>query len=312
MGLSGTVVLLAHGAVTRPDDVETYYRHIREGKPLVPAVLEALKQHYAAIGGSSPLNGITRVVAHDLEVELAQRHGPGSFSVRFGFRHTPPFAAEVMAEVGARAQGKVVAIPMAPHGSPFVEQGYARAMEKGREAARGGAQLLFAGSWHLEPKLLECWSQALDAARKGLPAAVSGHPLVVFTAHSLPVRVLQGTDYERELCESAAEICRRSGIPEDGYRVAWQSASPSGEPWMGPDIREVLRQASDEGRSAVVVVPQGFVADHLEVLYDLDLVAQKEARTLGLAFARAAMPNTSPLFVGALADLTERTLRSGP
>ena len=310
------IALLSHGAAERMEDVEPYYRHIRGDQPVEPAVLEALRQHYLEIGGRSPLNDISRSTAAALEESLVQRHGAGSFRVVLGFRHTPPFAEAVMGQAGSWTERGVLAIPLAPHASRFTELGYKKALDAARAAAPDGVPVALSGPWHLEPDLVEFWAGSVRRAIAQLPAEAGSRTKILFTAHSLPQRLLAGSPYPDQLTEGARAIARRAGIPTGQFETCWQSASPGGEEtWAGPDLLEVLPRLADQGYRAVVVVPHGFISDHLEVLYDLDIRARKAAGDLGLGFARAEMPNASPLLVSALASVAEATVagrRGGP
>lgn len=310
------IVLLSHGAADRMEDIEPYYRHIRGDQPAVPAVLEALRQHYREIGGRSPLNAITQATAAALEEVLVRQHGVGSFRVFYGFRHTPPFAETVMSEAGSQTERGVLAIPLAPHVSRFTELGYQKALAAARAEAPDRVPVALSGPWHLEPDLVEFWAKSVHRAIDRLFPEARAAPKVLFTAHSLPERMLKGSPYPGQLAEGARAIAERAGIPPERFETCWQSASPAGdEGWAGPDLLEVLPRIAAQGSRGVVVVPHGFVSEHLEVLYDLDIRAKKAAEDLGLGYARAEMPNASPLLVSALASVVEATVsgrRGGP
>lgn len=308
MGRVSDVVLLAHGAAARQEEVEPYYRHIRGDLPTDPVVLSNLEAHYRAIGGGSPFNKITEETAQRLQEELTRRHGAGSYRVHHAYRHVPPFAEEVLPRLAGSAEVPILALPMAPHASRFLEHGYRGALEAARSASSHPNPIRFAGAWFREPDLVRFWARSLCRARERLPPEAKGRSRVLFSAHSLPQRMVTGTQYAAQLEEGARAIAAEAGIDPSEVEVCWQSASPGAtEPWAGPDLLEMLPGLVSRGLRGVVVVPHGFLCDHLEVLYDLDLRARQAATDLGLSFARAEMPNSDPLLVSALAHVVERS-----
>jgi ferrochelatase len=295
------VLVMAYGTPATPADVEAYYTHVRRGRPPTPDLLADLRRRYEAIGGTSPLLERTRAQAAGLRDAL----GP-QFRVELGMKHAPPFIEEGVARLAGMGVGRVIGLVLAPHYSRLSVGEYAaRAADA---AAAHGLHLDMVESWHVEPGYVDLLADYLTATSVGPEVEV------VFTAHSLPARILdEGDPYPEQLRETAAAVVERAGlrgpnaaISVERWSVAWQSAGRTPEPWIGPDILDVLRARAAEGVEGVVLCPAGFVSDHLEVLYDLDVEARAVAEELGLAFARTRMPNEDPRFCWALAEVVRR------
>jgi ferrochelatase len=269
------VVVMAYGTPASLDDLDAYYTHIRRGRPPSPEQIDELRSRYEAIGGVSPLRRITEAQRARLAAALGD-----DFTVTLGYKHAPPFIEDAVAGAPAHTVGVV----LAPHYSKASVGEYVARLD--RPAIE---------SWHDLPEWLAFQADAVRRARAALPDRTH----VVFTAHSLPERVLDGDPYESELQASAAEIARRAVLDTGQWSVAWQSAGRTPEPWRGPDIGEVIADLDADG---VLVCPQGFTADHLEVLYDLDVVAREQAQMRGIAFARTEMVNDDPVVLTALAE----------
>jgi ferrochelatase len=269
------VVVMAYGTPASTDDVEAYYTHIRRGRAPTPEQLDDLRSRYDAIGGLSPLREITRAQC----AALAGALGDG-FRVELGYKHASPFIEDAAARLG----GDVVGLVLAPH--------YSRG-SIGEYVERLGHPAI--ESWHDLPEWRSFQARAIRAALAGLPPRTT----VLFTAHSLPERVLDGDIYPDELLASATAIAGEAGLDDEAWAVAWQSAGRTPDPWRGPDVGDVIAELDVEG---VLVCPQGFTADHLEVLYDLDIVAKQRAAQAGIAFARTAMVNDDAAVIGALAE----------
>ncbi len=292
------VVVMAYGTPASPEDIEAYYTHIRRGRPPTEEQLADLVARYRAIGGISPLAERTAAQLRAIGTQLEQRDA-GEFVVRLGQKHAAPFVEDGVAELAAVGVDRIVGVVLAPHYSGFsVGQYHERA-----GAAAADAGLPFAGvpHWHLTEGFVS--HQAASATER--LATLPDRSVVVFTAHSLPERVLEGDPYPDELRESAAAIADRVGLDRwSGWSLGWQSAGRTPEPWRGPDILEIIRDLSGTGAAdGILVVPQGFTADHLEVLYDLDIEAAGVAAEVGLAFARTDVVNDDPVVAGDLADL---------
>jgi protoporphyrin/coproporphyrin ferrochelatase len=284
------VVLMAYGSPEQLADVPAYYSDIRGGRPIRPELLEDLVERYRRLGidEGSPLNAITEETRAALEAEL------GDVPVFTGMKHWTPRIAEAAEAAVSAGADTVVGLVLAPHYSTMSIAGYRTQLE---QALDGRAELAFIDSWHDEPGFVELLA---DRVR-----GTGAH--VVFTAHSLPARVLEGGDpYKDQLLETSRLIAERAGL--DDWSFSFQSESQTGEPWLGPDILDHLEELHERGITEVLVCPVGFVADHLEIRWDLDHEAAEKARELGLNFSRIEMPNADPAFIDVLAGLVRRVL----
>ena len=288
------VVVMAYGTPRTPADVPAYYTDIRRGRPPSPEQLADLVRRYDAIGGVSPMAERTEAQRSVLQAALDERR-PGRFVTALGQRHAAPFIEDAVTTLtsGPDPVERLVGLVLAPHYSAFSIGHYA-----GRLAEAAAGQGLAAATvehWHLEPAYLSFLSAAVVEALASLDAVPGPTTTitVVFTAHSLPERLLVDDPYPEQV-----------GLtPWAGWAMGWQSAGATPEPWRGPDITQVIRDLAETGRSeGVVVCPQGFVSDHLEVLYDLDIEARGVAEAAGLRFARTRVLNADPTVLGALAD----------
>jgi ferrochelatase len=283
---------MAYGTPATPADVEAYYTHVRRGRPPTPDQLEDLRRRYEAIGGTSPLLERTREQAAGIRAALGE-----GFVVELGMKHAPPFIEDGVAALAAAGVTRVVGLVLAPHYSVLSIGEYATRAQAAASSA--GMGLAMVESWHLAPGYVDLVGGFVRAAVDGLGV----DPVeVVFTAHSLPTRILDlGDPYPDQLAETARAVAVGAGI--DRWSVGWQSAGRTPEPWIGPDVLTVLPALADAGVAGVVVCPAGFVSDHLEVLYDLDVEARAAAEKLGLAFTRTPSPNAHPAFCATLAEV---------
>lgn len=292
------VLLVAYGGPDTLDQVEAYYTDIRRGIPPPPELLVELLGRYRAIGGGSPLSRIVEKQREALQAEL-QRRGR-SVPVYAGMRHIAPRIATVVERMARDGVDHLVAIALAPQRSSNAA-GYWRAVRAGLDAAGEGAPTAtFVESWHDEPGFIDALAVATREALERFDDPAGAR--VVFTAHSLPARVVaEGDRYPDEISTTARLVAERLDL--DRYEQAFQSAGRTGEPWLGPDLRDVLRRLAGEGVREVVVSPVGFVAEHLEVLYDIDIEAQAVARELGMRMERVRSMNDDERFIAALADV---------
>jgi ferrochelatase len=284
------LVLMAYGSPERLADVPAYYSDIRGGRPIRPELLEDLVERYRRLGidEGSPLNAITEETRAALEAEL------GDVPVFTGMKHWTPRIAEAADAAVSAGADTVVGLVLAPHYSAMSIAGYRTQLE---QALDGRAELAFIDSWHDEPGFVELLA---DRVR-----GTGAH--VVFTAHSLPARILEAGDpYKDQLLETSRLIAERAGL--DDWSFSFQSESQTGEPWLGPDILDHLEELHERGITEVLVCPVGFVADHLEIRWDIDHEAAEKARELGLNFRRIEMPNADPAFIEVLAGLVRRVL----
>jgi ferrochelatase len=321
------VLVMAHGTPANTEEIEAFYTRIRRGRPPEPAQLAELTARYDAIGGTSPLAARTAAQVTGIAARLDQarpgrfdvRYGgtsplaartraqvdalrdvldlrvPGRYRVSFGAKHTEPVLEDAAAALAASGVDAVIGLVLTPHASSLGSGEY---LERARDAL-GDTPFTAIAEWYDNPSFVRLMAQRVRAAL----ADVTGRARVLFTAHSLPERVrAAGDPYPDQLEESARLVATEAGLAD--WSVAWQSAGRTPEPWLGPDIRDEVRRLAAEGETdAVVVCPIGFVADHLEVLYDLDIELAAVAASVGLAYARTSSLNDDPAFIAALADV---------
>ena len=297
------VVVMAYGTPRTKEEILPYYTDIRRGRPPTEEALQDLIDRYEAIGGLSPLKKLTEDQAAALQRELDVIQ-PGHFQVFLGLKHATPFVEEAVADVAAQGFKKIVGIVLAPHFSSYSIGQY---MGRVREAAAPhGIEVTGVESWARNNEFIEFLAEDMKKKLATMPERTK----VLFTAHSLPQRIIDGGDpYPEELRATAELVAERAGLTRwSQWSIAWQSAGRTPEPWIGPDILEVIdsistTRDSDEPIDGVLVSACGFVADHLEVLYDLDIEAAHRAETHGLAFARTACVNDNASVMASLARM---------
>lgn len=303
------LLAMAYGTPDDPDDVERYYTDIRRGRPPSPEQLADLKGRYEAIGNDFPLARITRAQATGLERELNRRAGAERFRAYLGMKHSPTFIPDAVDAMAADGVERAVGLVLAPHYSRMSVGDYVkRAMRAPRidEVA-----LSFVESWWEEPAFLDLVAARVEGALGTLGPDEREGAVTVFTAHSLPEKIVAAGDpYPDELRGTAEAVAERAGLRR--FTTAWQSEGHTGEPWLGPRLEEVVERLASEGAPAVCVCACGFVADHLEVLYDIDIEAQELASELGIRLVRTEQMNDDPRFLAALADVVERHLEGVP
>ena len=304
---AAAVLLMAYGSPDRLDQVEAYYTDIRRGSPPSPELLEELIERYRAIGGGSPLSRIVETQRAALERGLAARGRP--MRVYAGMRHIEPRIGEIVAGMAADGVERFVAIALAPQASTNAA-GYRRAVEGGLAGLGDAAPAVtYIESWYDQPRFIEALAETAREALARFPDPTGVR--VMFTAHSLPARVLaEGDPYPEQVAGTAALVAARLGLAD--YDVAYQSAGRTGEPWIGPDILAEIRRLAAAGVTELVIRPVGFVADHLEVLYDIDIEAQAVAAEVGIHLERARSMNDDPTFIAGLADLAVDALSPAP
>jgi ferrochelatase len=283
------VILMAYGSPERIVDVPAYYADIRGGRPIAPENLEDLVARYRRLGieDSNPLNAITESTRAALEAELG-------LPVYTGMKHWEPRIAEAVDAALAGGARTLVGLVLAPHYSRLSVGGYRRLLE---EAIADRAGVAFVDGWFDDAGLV--------AFLAGRIRDTEAH--VVFTAHSLPARIIdEGDPYRDQLLETARLVADTAGIED--WSFSFQSESPTGEPWLGPDILDHLADLAERGIDDVLVCPVGFVSDHLEILWDIDTEAQERAAELGLRLERIEMPNADPAFVRVLAEIVRGTV----
>jgi ferrochelatase len=301
------VFLLAYGTPESLDDVEPYFTHIRGGRKPSSEAVANLRERYRLVGGRTPLKDLTFATADKLQARL-DAEAPGRYRVYVGMKHWHPFIAETMPRIAADGVRDVVALALAPHYSRMSVGGYRRYVDEANATLEQPLQITFIERWHDHPGFRRLIADRIVAARAELPPDLHDQALVLFSAHSLPERILSWNDpYPDELRESAAGIAGLLGLTD--WRLCYQSAGMTGEPWLGPDILDYLEELHGEGVRAVVSAPFGFVAEHLEVLWDIDREAQDKAAELGMELRRIRMPNADDEFVDVLVSLVRDALR---
>lgn len=299
--LRHAALLLAYGAPESLDDVEPYLNDVRGGRTTSPALVQELRQRYDRIGGRSPLLDRTRAQAAALSRALGDRA-----PVYVGMRHWHPYIRETLARIRGDGYQRVVAVPLAPHYSRLSIGAYEQALEEGR----GALDVALVRHWHDHPTFLDAVAQRVRSTLERFEPSLREDIPLLFTAHSLPERIVaEGDPYPAQLQVSVAGVLARLGRTSRRSWFAYQSAGRTPEPWLGPDAGAVLEQLAAQLEHQVVLCPIGFVSDHLEVLYDVDVEYQALARSRGLRLERTESLNASPLLVEALADLVRGAAR---
>lgn len=296
------VLVMSYGTPESLDQIEEYYTHIRRGVPPSKEQLEELKNRYEAIvGGFFPLRKNTDKQVAALQHTLNSLYPETEYVCFQGLKHARPYiedGVEAMAAAGIR---EAVGVVLAPHYSVMSVGDYIKRAE--RQAEQSGISIRFVRDYHDHPLLIEAHSEKLRHALERFPAEVRGRVRVMFSAHSLPEKILEMNDpYVDQLLETSRLIAAKTGVTD--WQFAWQSAGQTSMPWLGPDILDVLETIHrEEGTRHVVVCPMGFVSDHLEVLYDLDIELKQLADKLGIRFERTEMLNTDPRYMKLLAEV---------
>jgi ferrochelatase len=291
------VLVMAHGTPSSPEGIEPFYTRIRRGSPPPPELLEELTLRYLAIGGVSPLTERTAAQVAGIAAALDEKY-PGLYDVRFGSKFEPPLLEEAAASFRDEGFSKVVGIVLAPHSSSMSTEQY---MKRARATLGDAVEFVEIGAWYDAPGFLELIARRVNDALATIPASRYETTEVIFSAHSLPQRVVeQGDTYPEQLRDSAEKAAALAGLTS--FDVAWQSAGRTADPWLGPDILVALREKRAAGITDVVSCPIGFVSDHLEVIFDIDIEAQSIASSVGLNLVRTASLNDDPEFTTVLAN----------
>ena len=298
--MTDAVLVMAYGTPASLDEIEPYYTDIRGGRAPSEEHLAELTGRYRAIGGRSPLREITRAQA----TGIGERVGAPAY---VGMKHAAPFIADAVARMNSEGIERAVGLVLAPHYSTMSVGDYERRARAAADDVGWDGGLTMIESWHDEDGYIELLTERVHTALGKLSAEARAGATVVFTAHSLPTRILETDDpYPRQLDETAQLVAEGAGL--ERWQVAWQSAGETSDKWLGPDICEVLVELAAKDVAGVVVCPCGFVADHLEVLYDIDIEAKALAVDLEIELVRTASPNDDPAFLDTLAGLVRRAL----
>ncbi len=303
------VILMTYGSPATLDDIPAYLKNVRGGRPADEALIAEFRRRYSLIGGS-PLLRITREQAAALQEELNQQHPDGPlFHVIAGMRFAPPFIADVVPEAATEAQ-QLIGIIMSPQFSPIIMGGYVRTLEDAvADLQRDDLELKIAGGWHLEPHFLQALAERVQQALEHFPARVRKRVPVLLTAHSMPKRVVENEpDYIDSLKETAAAVAALVGLSPKRWMFCYQSAGHTPEEWLKPDFADVMPELRAAGHTHVLIAPVQFLADHLEILYDIEVGAREQAEVAGMQFARIESLNTSSTFIKALAAVVQKTM----
>jgi protoporphyrin/coproporphyrin ferrochelatase len=315
------VLVMAYGTASGPDDVERYYTDIRGGHAPSPEHLAELMGRYAAIGDVFPLLETTRAQAEGLVDRL---NGDGTtYRAYLGMKHSPPSITDAVGQMKADGVEHAVGIVMAPHWSGMSVETYVERVRGAIDELRGGPAFSFVRTYHAHPSFVKFLATRVSDALEGLTPEERGGAMVLFTAHSLPTRVREDGSLRCKTCECADSCRYRDGLQEtadlvaatlglERFGIAWQSAGRTSDPWWGPPVEESILEAAAMGHPAVIVCSAGFVADHLEILYDLDIEAKSVAEGAGIRFARTEMPNADPAYFDVLAEVVRDHLAEEP
>lgn len=302
------VLIMAYGTPYTPEEILPYYTHIRRGKPPTPELLEELTSRYQAIGGLSQLNRITGEQAEGTFRALQQFDAAFDYRLYVANKHWRPWIPDTIQQMGRDGIKRAVALVLAPQGSKMSSGAYFDQVEKANAELAHPIAFANVFSWHMEPGFIAAEVEKMEEALTRFPDLPRDQIAVIFSCHSLPQRILEwGDPYPTHLREIGAAVAGRLGLTNVHY--AYQSAGRTPEPWLGPDIREKVAEMAATGQKHFVISSVGFISDHLEVLFDLDIEMQQTARELGVSFVRTGMLNDHPLLLRALAGVISRYAR---
>ena len=302
------VLLVAFGGPQGPDDVRPFLENVLRGRRVSPERIEEVAHHYERFGGVSPLTELTMRQARALEAELAGRGRP--LPVHVGMRNWHPYLKDTLSSMAQRGIRRAIGVVAAAHRSYSGCQQYKENVRDARATLRaagsGDIDVVYAGDWYEHPGFVEANADRVRAAFDTLPPGMRSKARLIFTAHSIPLTMARSFPYQPQLEASARRIANAVGAPD--WAVVYQSRSGRpGDPWLEPDVCDYLRRERASGLDAVVLCPVGFLCDHVEVLYDLDVEAADVCRESGIAMARAEAVNAHPRFIDALADAVTET-----
>ena len=295
------VLLLAHGAPDRLEDIPEFLLHVRGGRKLPDAAVEEVKRRYALVGGGSPLLRETNRQAEALAETLGQ-------PVFVGMRNWKPFISESVRRLTEEGTRRVVALCLAPQNSRTSVGLYRERLRDAVEKFAPRLEFDFVESWHDQPDLIAAFREKISCALDKVEESAGGGVPVIFTAHSVPARTIaDGDPYERQVMETAASVARTMSLGD--WSVAFQSQGMTDEPWIGPTVESEIDRAAAAGHRHVLIAPVGFVSDHVEILYDIDVVLRDYGRSKGVTVSRSESLNDSPLFIRALASIVGSRVR---
>ena len=291
------ILVMAYGGPSSLEEVEAYYTHIRGGRKPTKEQMDDLIARYKAIGGRSPLLETTGKQASG----LARALGPGGARVYAGMKHSPPFIGDIVRRAGSEGVTELLCIVLAPHYSKMSTGGYAKAVDEANASLARKIRVTFVDSWYDNPALIAMWAGRVKEAAR----TAGGDSALVFSAHSLPERIIrEGDPYRDQLLATSRLVAER--LSWSNWTFAFQSQSKTGEPWLGPDILDHLQTLYDRGERRFISAPIGFVSDHLEILYDIDIECRGWAEERGVELFRCRSPNDSEEMIATLVDIAKR------
>ncbi len=301
------VLLMAYGSPNRLDEVEPYFTDIRGGRTPSREAVEELRERYRRVGVPTPLLAVSTALVRQLQ-ELLRANPPDAarYTVHLGMKHWTPRISTAVDEAIDEGADRLIAIVLAPHYSSISTEGYRRQVEAALRRSHRTVGLDFVESWYELEGYIDAVAENVRATRAQFrkPDQV----VAVFTAHSLPARILnEGDPYHDQLLRTSALVAQRAGI--ENWRFSYQSQSHTGEPWLGPDLPDMVETLAREGHPAVLVASVGFIADHLEIFYDIDIEAKEKGDALGIELRRAPMLNADPRLARALYGLVSERVR---
>jgi ferrochelatase len=301
------VLIMAYGGPESLAELPGYLADIRSGRPTTPAVLAEIGRNYEQIGGKSPLLAFT---TQQMEA-IASHLDPARFRCYLGMRHWAPWIEETIRDMLADGISYAISLVMAPHFSKLSVAKYQQKIAAGLEMYRGHIEFEHINSYHDAPGLIEALANRVHEGLQCWPEGERQAVHVVFSAHSLPVRILKmGDPYDSQLRETARLVAEEVGLPDEQWSWSYQSAGRSPEPWLGPQLEAYIPELAEKGIKNIVSIPVGFVCDHVEILYDIDIKAQQAAKACGVRLERPSALNTDPIFIKQLADLIEKKARN--
>jgi protoporphyrin/coproporphyrin ferrochelatase len=299
------VVLATFGSAVTADDVPAYLASVRGGREVPADLIEEFRRRYDLIG-RSPLIDITQAQCAALQAFLDAEDGRQDTRVVAGMLHSEPSLTGALNSLADGGATRIVVVALAPQYSPIILAGYERTVASWR-AAHPEIDVHIAGAWHLVPEWIAALAERVEEALATLEPAVRSTIPIIFTAHSLPRPVVdRDPDYITQLRDTATAIATRLGLGGERWSFAYQSAGHTPEEWLTPDVKDLFPAFRDRGITEILIVPLQFLADHLEILYDIDIAAGEEATEAGITMHRIALPNTQPTFIRALAAVVER------
>jgi protoporphyrin/coproporphyrin ferrochelatase len=307
------VLVMAYGGPDSLDDVEPYLLDVRGGRPTSAELVEEFRERYARIGGRSPLLEITQAQALALEAELNHHSGnvqDWQYRVYLGMRHWYPYIREAVGQIVQHGLRQVVGLCMAPYYSSMSIGAYYKKLQEAQDALGAHLNVTRIESWNDHPLFIEALAERVTEALDRFSPEERDSVPILFSAHSLPAAIIeQGDPYQQELLETCDLLAARLGLAKDRWRFCFQSAGATGARWLGPAIEDVIDELIEAGEHSILVAPVGFVADHVEVLFDIDVECKELAGSRGVRLERTESLNTAPKFIAALAEIVRDATR---